>query len=101
MTMDGTRLTRIWEKNDFIMTYRVTQIIYNEVKRLESVNIEKNIFAEAIMEPIDDFLGDKKKGSKRLWDARSSSILSDMGSTSNFTIFQVRDKPEDIITRNR
>ena len=100
MTMDGTRLTRIWEKNDFIMTYRVTQIIYNEVKRLESVNIEKNIFAEAIMEPIDDFLGDKKKSSKP-WDARSSSMLSDAGSTSNFTIFQVRDKPEDIITRNR
>ena len=86
MTMDGTRLTRIWEKNDFIMTYRVTQIIYNEIKRLESVNIEKNNFAEAIMGPIDDFLENKPKSAKP-WGSRSSSILSDMGSTSNFTIF--------------
>ena len=52
MTMEGQRMTRIWEKNDFIMTYRVTQIIYDEILRLESLNIHKNLFAEEIKEPI-------------------------------------------------
>ena len=79
-------MTRIWEKNDFIMTYRVTQIIYSEIKRLESINFEKNNFAEAIMGPIDDFMEQDRK--KKPWEPRTPSIaLSDMGSTNNFTIF--------------
>ena len=45
-------MTRIWEKNDFIMTYSVTQIIFAEIQRLESLNIEKNLFAEEIKAPI-------------------------------------------------
>ena len=32
---------------------------------------------------------------------RNSSVLSDMGSTNSFHIFQVRERPEDIITRNK
>ena len=52
MTMEGQRMTRIWEKNDFIMTYRVTQIIYEEIKRLEGLNIQKNLFADDIKGPI-------------------------------------------------
>ena len=52
MTMEGQRMTRIWEKNDFIMTYRVTQIIYDEILRLESLNIHKNLFADEIKDPI-------------------------------------------------
>ena len=85
MTMDGTRLTKIWEKNDFIMTYRVTQIIYKEIQRLESLNIEKNTFAEAIIGPIEEFVAQDKKKSVKPWETRTSSVLSDMGSTSNFT----------------
>ena len=50
--MEGQRMTRIWEKNDFIMTYRVTQIIYEEIKRLEGLNIQKNLFADDIKGPI-------------------------------------------------
>lgn len=108
MTTDGTRMTRIWEKNDFIMTYRVTQIIYNEIKRLERINVEKNNFAEVIMGPIDEVVVQVKEnrttrgntGGHILFN-RNSSVLSDMGSTNSFHIFPVRDRPEDIITRNK
>ena len=45
-------MTRIWEKNDFIMTYRVTQIIYGEIQRLEALNIHKNVFADEIKDSL-------------------------------------------------
>ena len=111
MTTDGTRMTRIWEKNDFIMTYRVTQIIYNEIKRLENINVDKNNFAEVIMGPIDAVIVQVKEnrttrgntGTPNIVSVfnRNSSVLSDMGSTNSFHIFQVRERPEDIITRNK
>lgn len=39
---------RFWEKNDFIMTYQVLQIINNEIKRIENKNLERNLFIEII-----------------------------------------------------
>ena len=97
MTTDGTRMTRIWEKNDFIMTYRVTQIIYKEIRRLEQINVEKNNFAEVIMGPIDAVVVHQVKENRTTRGNtgnnignvfnRNSSVLSDMGSTNSFHIF--------------
>ena len=38
----------IWEKNDFIMTYQVLQIINNEIKRIENKNLDRTLFTEQI-----------------------------------------------------
>ena len=42
----GERFINIWEKNDFIMTYQVLQIINNEIKRIEKKNLDRNLFTE-------------------------------------------------------
>ena len=44
----GERFINIWEKNDFIMTYQVLQIINNEIKRIEKKNLDRNLFTEQI-----------------------------------------------------
>lgn len=44
----GERFINIWEKNDFIMTYQVLQIINNEIKRIERKNLDRNLFTEQI-----------------------------------------------------
>lgn len=61
MTQEGQRMTRIWEKNDFIMTYRVTQLIYDEIQRLEALNILKNAFADEIKDSLAKVAGPAAK----------------------------------------
>ena len=45
----GERFINIWEKNDFIMTYQVLQIINNEIKRIEQKNLDRSLFTEQIL----------------------------------------------------
>jgi hypothetical protein len=46
MIIEGDHMTNIWEKNDFIMTYQVLQIINNEIKRIEKKNLDRGLFNE-------------------------------------------------------
>jgi len=45
----GERFISIWEKNDFIMTYQVLQIINNEIIRIEKKNLDRSLFNDSIM----------------------------------------------------
>ena len=47
--IEGERVINIWEKNDFIMTYQVLQIINNEIKRIEKKNQDRSLFIEQIL----------------------------------------------------
>lgn len=49
----GERFINIWEKNDFIMTYQVLQIINNEIKRIEQKNLDRSLFTEQILPSVE------------------------------------------------
>ena len=56
-------MINIWEKNDFIMTYQVLQIINNEIKRIEKKNLDRGLFNEQILPFIERDEESKLKGS--------------------------------------
>ena len=53
MIIEGERIINIWEKNDFITTYQVLQIINNEIKRIEQKNLDRALFTDQILNVVD------------------------------------------------